>query len=132
MSYAAIAAGLQVRLKTVPGLKAVLDYAPTSIQIAPLVYSILDSADFIQSGQVQAVRYRVMHRLCVRWQDNERAEQEITPLVDAIPAAIKADPYLGGALKSGGAAMVRIETAWVTIAGTEYRAVDFYTDILEK
>jgi hypothetical protein len=132
MSYQAILTGLQTQLKTVVGIRAVLDYVPTSVQTAPLIYSVLDSAEIVRSGQVRAVRYRILHRLCVRWQDNERAEWEIIPLVDAIPAAIEADPHLGGVLTAGYAEINEIEAAWVTIGGIEYRVLDFYSTVIEK
>ena len=132
MSYQAILTGLQTQLKTVVGIRAVLDYVPTSVQTAPLIYSVLDSAEIVRSGQVRAVRYRILHRLCVRWQDNERAEQEIIPFVNSIPDAVADDPQLGGRLTRGYAWIVEIEAAWVTISGVEYRAVDFYSEVIEK
>ena len=49
-----------------------------------------------------------------------------------IPAAIEADPHLGGVLTAGYAEINEIEAAWVTIGGIEYRVLDFYSTVIEK
>lgn len=132
MSYADVLDGLHARFATVSGIKKILDYVPLNAPEPPFLYSVLDSAEIVRSGQVTAYKYRVLHRLCVRWQDNERAEQEIIPFVNSIPDAVADDPQLGGVLTRGYAAITEIEAAWVTIAGVEYRAVDFYSEVIEK
>jgi hypothetical protein len=73
-----------------------------------------------------------LHRLIFRWQDNERAEQELIPYVDSLPAAIHADRYLGGVLHSGEASIESVEGVFVTIGGVLYRALDFHATVLEK
>ncbi len=79
-----------------------------------------------------AKRYRIINRLLVCWQDNEGAELEIMPYIDAIPAALAADPHLGGRISSGYAEMVEIDAGWITVAEVEYRMVDFIASVLVK
>ena len=130
-SYADILAGLKERFETVAGL-VVVDHVPTSIQATPLIYSLLERVEIRRSGQVTTHEYRVQNRLLVKWQDNREAEQQIIPFVDSIPAAVAADPHLGGRITSGYAEIVEIEAAWVTVAGVDYRALDCYAQVIDK
>jgi len=131
-SYQDIVEGLQDCLETVATLEAVLAYVPTSVGSTPMVYLLLDSATTARSGQVLAIRYRVLARLVVLWQDNEQAELEVMPLVSSIIDAVEADPHLGGALKAGYAQIDEIDAGWDEIGGVTYRVVDFYADVLAK
>jgi hypothetical protein len=110
----------------------VLDYAPTAIHDVPMIYTLLENVEYSESGQVKTQRYRIQHRLLVRWQDNEQAEIEAQPYVDSIPAAVRADPHLGGRLTSGYAQITECQAGWVTIAGVEYRSLDFISTVVEK
>jgi len=132
MSYSTVLAGLHERFATVTSIQAILDYVPTSIQDTPTLYSLLDNVTISRSGQVKATKYRILHRLVVRWQDNEGAELEIIPYVDSIPAAVDADNHLGGRLTSGYAVIDEIEAVWVEISNVTYRALDFYSTVVEK
>lgn len=135
MSYEAANDGLTAALQTVAGLKEVLDYEPSSIQRVPMVYHLLDSFQRTQAGQVTVMRYRKLVRLCVLWQDNEKAEWELIPFVNSIPAAIDADPQLGGAITRGVAQVAQDAPAiagFVRIGGTMYRSLDVFVDIVDK
>jgi len=110
----------------------ILDYAPTAVHDTPLVYSLLDNVQRRTSAQIVTKQYRILHRLVVRWQDNEQAEQEIIPFVDSVPEAVADDPQLGGRLTSGYAEIKECDAGWVTIAGVEYRMLDFYATVVEK
>lgn len=132
VSYQDIVEGLQDRFETVTDLETVLAYVPTSIGSTPMMYLLLDSATTERSGQVLAVRYRVLARLVVLWQDNEQAELEVMPLVDAIIGAVEADPHLGGALNSGYARINEVDAGWDELGGVTYRVVDFFADVLAK
>jgi hypothetical protein len=77
-------------------------------------------------------KFRILHRLLVPWQDNEQAEIQIMPFVDSIVDALDADPTLGGVITSGYAQITDIEALWVTIGGVEYRALDFYSLVIDK
>ena len=135
MSYSAAIAGLKNALDDVSGLANVLDYEPPSFHVLPAVYLLLDSFQRTNAGQVTVMRYRVLCRLCVLWQDNARAELELVPFVNSIPAAIDADPTLGGALTRGFARVAEDANAiagFVRIGGTMYRSLDVYVDITDK
>ncbi len=132
MSYATVLAGLTERLQTLPGLKAVLEYVPTSIQTTPIAYSLTGSGSFRQSGQVLTSEYRIVHRIVFAWQDNEGAELEVIPYVDSVPAAVRADPHLGGRIVSGYAEIDEYTGGWVTIGGIEYRVLDFSARVVVK
>jgi hypothetical protein len=83
--------------------------------------------------------YRIAHRVAVRLQDDSKAEQEIIPLVNALCAAVDADPTLAGTLNGdsqlylGGYARISDgEAGYLRVGGTEYRVVTFYSDVFEK
>ncbi len=132
MSYAGILAGLHARLATVSGLNAVLDYVPTAVHDPPIVYSFLESATIARSGQVRTTTYRILHRVVIRWQDNEQAEIEASGFVNGIPLAIEADPHLGGVLASGYAETRECSSGFAEIGEVTYRVLDFYTTVVEK
>lgn len=134
MSYATVLAGLDARFATVSGIVKILDYAPTSVQDTPLLYSLLDSVEM--EGELTAgyrtYHYRILHRLLFRWQDNEECEKELMPYVNAIVDAVEGDPQLGTPTPVGWAEIERVEGVWVTIAGIQYRGLDFYSHVIES
>jgi hypothetical protein len=148
VSYATVVAGLHERFATVNGLLAnrILDYEPTSIQDFPTLYSLLDRFERggidgrgPSVGQVVILRYRILHRLCFRWQDTKAAELEVVPYVNAVPAAVDSDPQLGGRLVSNGASysggiarIAECQAGFATIGGALCRVLDFYSDTFEK
>jgi len=132
MSYLTVVAGMHARLATVTALKAVLDYVPTSVQDSPVLWSCLAGMKIERRGQIVAVTYRILHRVAIQWQDNEQAEMEAIPLVDAIPAAVEADPHLGGLLVSGFAEINECDPGWATIGDKEWRILDFFSTVVEK
>lgn len=123
--------GLHERFATVSGIAKLLKYEPTTIQAFPTLYSLLDTVERSQAGQLTVMRYRVLNRIIFRWQDNEQAELELIPFVNSVPAAIDADAKLGGRVDSGLARVTDIQAVFVTI-GALYRALDIYTEVLEK
>lgn len=135
MSYEAANEGLTEVLQSVTGLTRVLDYEPSSIPSTPMVYHLLDSFSRTQEGQVTVMRYRKLIRLIVLWQDNEKAEQKVIPFVNAIPAALDADPQLGGRIERGFARVSPDADAiagFVRIGGVMYRSLDIFADIVDK
>ena len=132
MSYAAIVAGLQTRLGTVTDLKVRLDYEPTSIQDLPATYLLLDSYTRSQAGQLTVMKYRVLIRTLIRWQENKQAEVELMAFVNSIPEAIEQDAQLGGAIVSGLSTPTDGKAGWVNIGGTQYRALDHFIEVIEK
>lgn len=132
MSYETVLAGLHERFATVEGIVNILDYVPSSIQATPTLYSVFDHLDVSKSGQVITYRWRIQHRLLVRWQDNEQAEAEIVAYIDDLIEAVDADPHLGGALTAGYAQITEVDGGWVTVGGGEYRVLDFISTVVEK
>ena len=132
MSYATVLAGLHARLATVPGLNAVLDYIPTSVHEPPILYSRLERGSITLSGQLQATTYRILHRVVIRWQDNEQAEIEANAFMASVPAAVNADPWLGGTLTSGSAYILEWDSGFAEIGEITYRVLDFYSTVVEK
>lgn len=130
MSYSTIVAGMNARFATISDL-TVLDYEPTTIE-PPTIYTLLDSVRYNHQGQLKETTYRMLHRLCLRWQDNERAEEELFPYVNSIPQAVKNDPHLGGTLNAGLASITEAIGTFVRIGNTTYRCIDFYSSVLEK
>lgn len=134
MSYQAVVAGVVTVLEGVSGLDLVLDYEPKSIQQFPLCYLLFDSASGFSSGVMRGMRYRLLIRLCLLWQDNEQAERELEPYINSIPAALAADRQLSGALTSGLVDMdsLTIDGGFARIAGIVVRTADFYIEVVDK
>lgn len=132
MSYQTVLDGLQERLETLPGIVDVLQYEPSSFGDTPLVYLLLDHSEDATAAQVVGTRYFVLMRLVVKWTDNEKAELDIIPYVDSIPAAIQADRQLGGRIIRGMATKPGSEGGFIDTGGVRYRIVDFVTEVLDK
>lgn len=134
MSYRTCLEGLEERLKTVVGVKLVLRGEPTSLHNLPAIYSLFDSFDEEETdnAHLKTIRWRTLHRLCIRWQDNEAAENELIDFLERIPDAVAADPKLDGRLHHTGYAHITAgDAGFVTINGTEYRSCDFLSEVLE-
>jgi len=138
MSYQDAIEGLKERIETVDGAAQVLDYEPASLALLPTIYLMLEGYKRTQEGQVTVMRYSVLCRLLIRYQDNEKAEWELIPFVNSIAAAIDADPQLGGRIPRGYARVNpdRDARAWFPrVGGTNpitYRGLDVYVDIVDK
>jgi hypothetical protein len=133
MSYSDVLEGLHERFALVveTDLNLIIG-EPTAIHQVPALYSVLESFDRSYDGELVRVRYRTLHRLCIRWQDNLAAEEELAELVNAIPAMVEADPRLGKRLKArGDSKIVAGDAGWTTIGGTEYRSLDFHSEVWE-
>ncbi|HEU4328065.1 MAG TPA: hypothetical protein VFS21_33320 [Roseiflexaceae bacterium] len=131
-TYEDVRDGLHELFLTVPGIVACLNYEPLAIDQPPIIYSLLDSFERSQNGGVTAMRYRILHRLCLAWQDNEQAEAQLTTFVNAIPAVVDRNPQLAGRIPSGLARIAEAQAVWVKIGSTTYRALDCYSDVLTK
>lgn len=130
--YSTIMTALHTRLGLIPGIAVVLDYEPKSVQVAPLMYSLLESFTREQSGQIVTMKYRTLHRLVIQWQDNEQAEGQLRSFVPLIPAWIEADQQLGGTIPSGFIRCTDAATGFLAIGGTDCRICDFYTEAIVK
>lgn len=121
MSYAALNAEVVSRLRASPLLARVLDFEPTTILDSPTCYVLLDRVDRERIGGGGMVTYGVIARVCIRWSDNEQAEQEVIPLADALPDIVGATfaPFTSVFVKE-------ITAVFVVIGGVTYRALDCY------
>ncbi len=129
MSYSDVLEGLKERLDTLATLTNVLTYAPTSVHETPMVYMLYDRSEYSHNQPAKVSRYFINVRLVVRWQDNEQAELQVIPFIDSIPGAVLADPHLGGRIVGGMAMITDGEGGFATIAGVEYRVVDFTANV---
>lgn len=142
MSHTAIMEGLVERFEDgVTGLAQyddnnvlvnILDYEPTALHTTPTLYMILDSATRVTHGNVTAMRERIRARLCIKWQDNEFAEEELMAFINSIPAAIDADPQLGNRINSGLAMVDELLGEYVSIGGVLYRVMNYFINVLDK
>ncbi len=132
MSYAEVLTGLRECLATVPGIVAVLDHTPTSVQATPILFSVPDTCEVHRSGQTVTKEYRTNHYLVFRWQNPMQAAHEMLPFLDSVPAAVEADPHLGGHLPNGYAEIAEWEVMWLEIANVAYLAVRFQSIAIER
>jgi hypothetical protein len=109
-----------------------LKYEPRSIQTSPTLYTLFDRFQRDTSGQITAMKLRLLHRICVQWQDNEESERELLTFVHALPYRVDNDPTLGGLITKGIARISDGESGFVIISGTKYRSLDFFSDIPTK
>ena len=132
--YESVVTAINERFRTIePLIPVILDYEPTALVEYPTMYTLLENAEFpTTAGGVQSRRYRLLHRLCFQWIDNEQAERDLAPYVDAVPESVLTDPSLGGVITSGLAHITRGDGVFVSIGGALYRAIDFHSDILVK
>ncbi len=133
MSYTEIRAALHDLLKVVqPRIAVVLAYEPAQLHDFPTLYTIFSDAELSLLPGLTRFEYRFIARLCFRWQDNEGAELEIEPYINAIPAAFDPHLMLDGVLKSGQARVTGMSGVFVSIGGTVYRAVDYTINVIDK
>lgn len=110
----------------------ILTYEPKVVNTTPLIYLLLDSAARQHKGQQTHMRYRVLIRLVLQWQENDQSELQLIPLVNEIPYRIDQDPTLGRRVNMGLAQVNDIQSGFVVISGTKYRCCDFYLDCETK
>ena len=130
MSYATVLDAIHEHLAEVPGVNLLIIGEPRTLQTTPAIYSMLRSFTRTSQGTTVRIVYRTRHRLCVPWVHPEQAEEEIIGFTNAIPAALCALPDRG-ALPSGDMEITLGEAGFVTIGGTEYRSLDFYSEAVE-
>ena len=133
MSAAAARTGIIERIKTIQGLR-VLSYEPTTIQATPLAFVFYAGATQAQRGQVLVSRWRFGVRVCVAFQDNLIAEDQLVAYADSIPAAINADRTLGNRANVTGIVEQSAEgpDGYYDIAGVLFRSCVFRFDVIDK
>ena len=145
MSYPTLAEIIEALHETVfvsvPGLAQrneagevinLLQYEPRVIHTSPVLYTLLDKFDRDTSGQVTAMKYRLLHRMVFQWQDNAESEAAMLGYVHSVPHALDLDPTLGGMLAKGLARISDAQSGFVVISNTKYRCLDFFSSITSK
>lgn len=130
--YADIKAGLIERWQTIPALtNRVLGYEPT-VPEPPMMYVLAESYTRAVVGQLTVMRWRVIGRLVIKWQEFERAELELDSYLNAIAAAVDSDAYLGGRINGGMAQVGDAKGGWMYFNGIQFRIWDTFVDVLDK
>lgn len=128
--------GLRERFVDLMGEKRVILGEPSAIHDPPVLITVFDRTERKAEGRepsnstVTIIKYFFAHRIAVQWVDNPVAEAAIIVYANSVPAAINADPSLGGRVDN-----TRISdgvTDWATYGGTKYRVLDFTSESLEK
>jgi len=129
--------GLEERFRTIPWLRNIILGEPTAAHELPCLYTGFDRAEFPLTNAPPARNqnidtYFFLHRLMIRWQDNEAAEMQLITWLNDIPNAIRADPKLSGRLYGGIAHISNGVSGFQTVGDTKYRIVDYTSKIIEK
>jgi hypothetical protein len=132
MSATTVYAGLAERFATVDGIKKIILGEPSGALDPPILYTAYEGFTRGQAGQVTTMTHRFTHRLLITWQEFSQAEARLLSFVNALAAAVDADPKLGGRVASGMARVTEASSGFVTIGSTKYRVIDVTTETLEK
>lgn len=139
MSYSDVVAGLHERFATVAALNHIQLGEPKAVQTTPLLYTLFSNYERRRQGQITTMRYTSLHRICYNWSEPTTAEQALVDTLNAVPAAVDADPTLGGRLTGDGmnylggiAEVIRADSGWAIVAGNKQRVVDIETLVIEK
>lgn len=136
VTYPAIKAAVQARLRKVPGIVLVLPNEPRILQNSPAIYTLFAGLSREVVGQLEHITYRMTHRLCVKWVDNERAEEQLSELVDPVLQALARDPQLSGLVSAGMVRTPSAESGYLALGESltviTHRIVDYSHEILVK
>jgi hypothetical protein len=132
--YADVVAGIVAALEPL-GFENVLDYEPAAIEVAPMAYVVLATFARDKVGGVVTMRYTVTVRVAVPWTDNEQAERDLIPLVNAVPNALEVDMTLGANAAAGDRRVSQViagAAQYRQFANKFYRTMDVTVSVLEK
>lgn len=138
MSALTCAEGLIERFQTIEQLQTCIIGEPASIHVCPAIYITLQTLNIPLARQapsrstMNGNTYSYNCRLVLYWQDNAAAEAQLLGLVDEIPAAISADPRLGGRLASGIASISDGIAGYIDMGNVKYRVFDYTATVIEK
>lgn len=118
--------GLHERWASI-GMKRLLDHEPSVIQVTPILYTMLVDYEHSERGQVVTEVFTFMHRVVVDTSESKTAEPLVRKYVTTIPLAVEQDPQLGNRISRGISEIRKGEAGYVSINGTVYRIVDFYS-----
>ncbi len=132
MSLVTVKQGLYTTLNAIPALTGlVYKYIPLTIHTEKLLYIRLMDVVRVNASHT-VVTYRLLARLLVVYQDNEGAETILDGLINSIPAAVNANPTLGGTASIATIANINSDPPIIDINGTACRYADFEVEIKEK
>lgn len=137
MSAATVWTALEQKLKTIPGINTVMLGEPTAVHNAPLLYAAYQEMErFLHNHPPARNQTGDNHtfalRLILEHVDFQESERTVLNFIESIPNALDASPQLDATITAGFATISRAITAFVTIGGTEYRAVEFTCQVIEK
>ena len=130
MSCETVLTGLQACLLRVPGLRTVLAYEPAAFDDPPMAYITPDKGTLEHGVQSITTLYSMNARVVVRWTSNEYAALQVIRFIDSVPAAVRADPMLGGHAQY--ARVTDFEVGFVDAGNVRYHVVDFTVTIKGK
>lgn len=135
-TYPEVRAAVHARLRRVPGIVLVLANEPRILQVSPAIYSLFAGLRRAVVGQQAQVTYLMTHRLCVKWVDNERAEEQLAELIDPVLAALADDPQLSGLVSAGLVTMPEATSGYMALGESQglltHRIVDYRHEVLVK
>jgi hypothetical protein len=114
--------GVNACVATVLGTDSVFEYEPTAVSSTPLAFTLVESWEPQQQGQLMKWLYVVAITLVVSHQ-TPHSELLMKPLVQPIMHALLADMQLGGRLVNGGhLTLLPGEAGWTNVGGVVCRA----------
>lgn len=136
VSYTEVRAAVHARLKQVPGILLVTPNEPRVLQISPAIYTLFAGFRRHVEGQQEKITYRMIHRLCVKWIENERAEEQLAELVNPILRGLTYDPQLSGLIGGGLVTVADGEAGYMALGENpgilSHRTLDFNQEVLTK
>ena len=132
-NYTSVRDGLHATVATVTGIKAVLDYEPSAIDIHPLAWILLDSFERAgaPAGQIGR-RVRFMVRVAAPVQDSKAAEDELIAIAMMVGDAVERNKQFSGAITKGIAVPPDGRAGWINMGATKVRVVDTFVSAYVK
>jgi hypothetical protein len=134
--YPEIRAAVHARLKQIPGILLVTPNEPRVLTISPTIYTLFAGLTRHVEGQQEKLTYRMIHRLCIKWVENERAEEQLAELVNPVLRGLTYDPQLSGLIGGGMVSVTTVEAGYMALGENQgiltHRIVDFTQEVLTK
>lgn len=126
MTVTAVRGGLVTILA--PVISRVYDF-PFSQPVPPMAHVVLGDLRYDEAMQGSADRYEFIVRVLVGRSDDRSAVDALDPYLSSVPAAVNADPTLGGACDSARVTEARNFGVYV-VAETNLLGIEFVVDII--
>lgn len=129
MSYPQLIGNIVQIQRGIAGIEEVHDHEPGSLTDTPALYNLLDSFQVVQHtmGGKRRIAFSITMRLCLRYNDDAAAEQQLASFIGPILDAFDTNKSLTvnsvrGALTSE---VTQGEAGYLPIAAVTYRTCDF-------